>query len=99
MSTVLRKRTWRGALAILCGLCIAFGITAATTSGARTVFQVDHQLCYTGAGKFHPPGFGHVRLINQFSPNGFIPKITPGLVVHCNPAAKTVRKNSIIQYL
>ena len=54
MSMLLRKRTWRGALAVLCGLCIAAGIAAATTSGAANEVPVDHQLCYTAAGKFAP---------------------------------------------
>ena len=94
MSTLLRKGTWRGALGILCGLCIASGITAAATSGARTVFKVDHQLCYTAAGKFHPPTVGHVRLINQFSPNGFLPIIKPALALHCNPVIKIVKTPS-----
>jgi hypothetical protein len=91
MSMFLRSRTWKGALAVLCGVCIAAGITAATTSGARAVFKVDHQLCYTGAGKFHPPAAGAVRLINQFSPNGFVPIIKPTLALHCNPVTKIVK--------
>ena len=90
MSMLLRRRTWKGALAILCGLCMTAGVTAAVTSGAETVFKVDHQLCYTAVGKFKPPTAVPVRLINQFSPNGFVPKINPGLVVHCNPVIKTV---------
>jgi hypothetical protein len=50
---------------------------------------VDHQLCYTASGtQFKIPA--GVRLVNQFSPNGFVPKISPGLVVHCNPVAKTL---------
>jgi hypothetical protein len=94
MSMLLRKRTWRGALAILCGVCIAAGITAATTSGARTKFAVDHQLCYTAAGKFHPPAAPNVRLIDQFSPNGFTPIIQPALALHCNPVIKIVKNTA-----
>jgi hypothetical protein len=90
MSMLLRKRAWGGALAVLCGLCIAAGVTAASTSGARAGFKVDHQLCYTAAGKFHPPAAGKVRLINQFNPNGFLPIIRPGAVLHCNPVIKTI---------
>ena len=56
MSMLRRSRTWKGALAILCGLCIAAGIDTATTSGAQTAFKVDHQLCYTAAGKFQRIG-------------------------------------------
>jgi hypothetical protein len=90
MSMLLRNRTWQGALIVLCGLCITAGITAATTSGAQTTFHVDHQLCYTATGKYQPPPFGHVRLIDQFSPNGFLPKINPALALHCNPVNKTI---------
>jgi hypothetical protein len=90
MSMLLRRRTWKGALAVLCGACIAVGVTAAATSGARAKFAVDHQLCYTAAGKFHPPAAGAVRLINQFSPNGFVPTIQPGMVLHCNPVTKII---------
>jgi len=90
MSMLVRRRTWKGALAVLCGLCIAAGITAATTSGASAVFKVDHQLCYTAAGKFAPPAGSKVRLINQFNPNGFVPIISHALALHCNPVIKTV---------
>jgi hypothetical protein len=90
MSMLLRMRTWKGALTVLCGLCITAGITAATTSGASAVFKVDHQLCYTAAGRFHPPAAPNVRLINQFNPNGFTPIIKPALVLHCNPVIKIV---------
>ncbi len=54
---------------------------------------LDHFLCYSAAGTpaaslgFKVPG--DVRLINQFSPNGFVPKI--GAVdTDCNPVQKTV---------
>jgi hypothetical protein len=75
-------------------LCIASGITAATTSGAKTVFKVDHQLCYTAVGKFHPLPAPRVRLIDQFSPNGFLPIIHPALAFHCNPVVKIVQTPS-----
>jgi hypothetical protein len=94
MSMVLRKRTWRGALAILCGLCIAAGVAAATTSGAGTKFAVDHQLCYTAAGKFAPPSGSKVTLFNQFSPNGFTPLLRPALALHCNPVLKIVKNSA-----
>ena len=94
MSMLLRRRTWKGALAILCGLCMTAGVTAAVTSGAETVFKVDHQLCYTAVGKFKPPTAVPVRLINQFSPNGFTPIIQPGLALHCNPVLKVVKTAS-----
>jgi hypothetical protein len=91
MSNLLRKQTWKGALTVLCGACIAFGVTAATTSGAGTMVTLDHQLCYTAAGKFHPPAAKSVLLIDQFSPNGFSPIIRPALELHCNPVIKIVR--------
>jgi len=49
---------------------------------------VDHQLCYNATGKFTIPA--GIRLINQFSPNGFVPVISSTLTVHCNPVQKTV---------
>lgn len=94
MSMQLRRRTWKGALAILCGACITVGVTAAATSGARAGFKVDHQLCYTGAGKFRPPAAPNVRLIDQFNPNGFTPKINPVLALHCNPVMKIVKNEA-----
>lgn len=94
MSMLLRTRTWKGALAVLCGVCIAVGVAAATSSGATAVFKVDHQLCYTAVGKFHPPAAPNVRLIDQFSPNGFTPIIRPALVLHCNPVLKVVKTPS-----
>jgi hypothetical protein len=48
---------------------------------------VDHHLCYIAEGKYQiPPG---VKLFNQFSPKGFVPKIGP-VAFHCNPVAKTI---------
>ncbi len=59
------------------------------TSGAASAKVVDHQLCYTAtATGFKIPTTG-VRLIDQFAPNGFVPKIGP-LVQNCNPVQKTV---------
>lgn len=49
---------------------------------------VDHQLCYDASGQFAVPA--GVRLINQFSPNGFVPVISSAITVHCNPVEKTV---------
>jgi hypothetical protein len=55
---------------------------------------VDHQLCYNASGTQFtiPPG---VRLINQFSPNGFTPVISSALTVHCNPVQKTVPSGQV----
>jgi hypothetical protein len=49
---------------------------------------VDHQLCYNASNNQFAIPTG-VRLINQFSPNGFIPAITPTVTVNCNPVQKT----------
>jgi hypothetical protein len=54
---------------------------------------VDHQLCYKASGTFTVPA--GVRLINQFSPNGFIPVIRPTAVVHCNPVQKTLPSGQV----
>jgi hypothetical protein len=53
--------------------------------------KLSHQLCYasTTRGFSRMPGPGTVRLINQFSPNGFVPKIGPA-VLNCNPVKKIV---------
>jgi hypothetical protein len=68
---------------------------AAAASGTRTAATtppVDHQLCYTAAGTttgaFRIPP--NLILINQFNPNGFVLKINPTPLLHCNPVAKTV---------
>ncbi len=48
---------------------------------------MDHQLCYYASGnQFQIPS--GIRLINQFSPNGFIPVITLTVTVHCNPGTE-----------
>lgn len=95
MSIFPGRRTWNGAFAVLCGMCVAAGISAATTSGASTVFKVDHQLCYTvSAGKFAQPAGSKVTLIDQFSPNGFTPILQTALALHCNPVTKIIQSTS-----
>ena len=67
------------------------GTTAAPHHGARpaqTQPPVDHQLCYNAYGSQFQIPTG-IRLINQFSPNGFVPVITSTVTVHCNPVQKT----------
>jgi plastocyanin len=69
-------------------------VTSGTTSTTTTTTPppppppVDHQLCYAAAGTFKVPT--GVRLVNQFSPNGFVPKISATATFHCNPVIKTV---------
>jgi len=69
--------------------------TAATPHKARIAQPppVDHQLCYNASGQFAIPG--GIRLINQFSPNGFIPAISPALTVHCNPVVKILPSGQV----
>src|SRR5690242_9211519 len=54
---------------------------------------VDHQLCYNAAGQFAIPS--GIRLINQFSPSGFVPAINVAVVVHCNPVQKTLPSGGV----
>jgi hypothetical protein len=87
----LRATAWKVALVVLVGGGLAAGVTMASSAGARAtaVPPVDHQLCYSASGApFKIPS--GVRLINQFSPNGFVPKINPNVVWHCNPVQKTL---------
>lgn len=51
------------------------------------IVPVDHQLCYTAAGKYKIPP--RIDLINQFSPKGFVPKLA-AVAIHCNPVIKTL---------
>jgi hypothetical protein len=92
MSKSLRASTVRLALVGAAELLAAGGVTAgvATASAsprAAAPPPVDHQLCYTGSGPIFKIPSG-VRLIDQFSPNGFVPAIVNPVVVHCNPAEK-----------
>ncbi len=92
MSRVFRFPAIKMALAVvLVALSIGGTVFAlGGTSGATTYPPVDHQLCYTAATTgFKLPPAGSVRLIDQFAPNGFVPKISP-LALNCNPVQKTV---------
>lgn len=88
MRMSLRATAWRVALVVLVGGGLAAGVTMATSAGARvtTPPPVDHQLCYSASGAFKIPS--GIRLINQFSPKGFVPKINSKVAWHCNPAEK-----------
>jgi hypothetical protein len=90
-----------GAKAVLAGAAalLATGATAASAStlagaGAATPIPVDHQLCYTATAKgFSVPK--DVRLVNQFSPKGFRPKIA-ATVLLCNPAIKVLPTGAVV---
>ena len=79
-----------GAVVVLGAGGTVAGVAAASASPRIAAPPpVDHQLCYTAVGtQFHIPA--GVRLINQFSPNGFVPTIASPLVAHCNPVQKTL---------
>src|SRR5215813_797074 len=70
-------------------------IAAASPHRAAQPPPVDHQLCYgvTATGSKIP---ARVVLKNQFSPNGFKPKITKA-VAHCNPVAKQLPSGKIFK--
>ena len=85
---LLRAPTWKTGLVVLGGCCLAVVIVAGA-SARTTAVPVDHQLCYSAVGKFNVPK--GVRLIDQFSPNGFVPSISSTAVLHCNPVIKTVK--------
>lgn len=70
------------------------GVAAASASRATAPPAVDHQLCYTATGTHFKIPQG-VRLINQFSPGGFVPSISATLAVHCNPVAKTLPSGKV----
>jgi len=75
------------------GLGAGSALAGTQLTAAAGPAQVDHFLCYlatsprpAGAPGFVvPPG---VRLVNQFAPNGFVPKVG-SVDLHCNPAQKT----------
>ena len=102
MSKSFRASTMRLALAgavVTLGVAgTAAGVAAASAAPSRHITQpplVDHQLCYTAAGlHFRIPS--GVRLIDQFSPNGFVPRISFTLDVHCNPVEKILPTGQII---
>jgi len=101
MSKSFRASTLRLALAgaaVALGVAgTAAGVAAASAAPSRHIAPpaVDHQLCYTAAGlHFRVPS--GVRLIDQFSPNGFVPKISPTLDVHCNPAEKILPTGHVV---
>lgn len=107
MSMLLRSVTRRLALAGAVVVAGAGGTAAgvAAASAAHVPAKaphitapppVDHQLCYTGTStKFKIPA--GVRLIDQFSPNGFVPAISPTLAVHCNPVTKILPTGQVFK--
>ena len=95
MSRALRPSVRTFVLPLAVVVIVAAGLlSAASLTAAATSPPVDHFLCYsanvlpTAAGPAFKPPAG-VRLINQFAPNGIVPRIT-AVDLHCNPAQKTV---------
>ncbi len=101
MSKSLRASTMRlalaGAVVLLGAGGIAAGVATASASPRVTAPPpVDHQLCYTASGpNFKIPA--GVRLIDQFSPNGFVPAIVNPAVVHCNPVMKILPTGQVFK--
>ena len=92
MSKSLRAGPVRLALAAAVVLLGAGGVaagaaTASASPRAAAPPPVDHQLCYTATSTAFKIPAG-VQLFNQFSPNGFAPRIAPKAVLHCNPVVK-----------
>jgi hypothetical protein len=100
MSRLLHAIAPKAALAAAAAL-LAVGATAAGATPAAgastpraTPIPVDHQLCYTAAAKgFRVPA--GIRLVNQFSPNGFLPKIGT-LALLCNPTIKVLPTGAVV---
>jgi hypothetical protein len=91
MSHFFRVITARTALAAGMALLATGGTMAGLASAAQVPAQrprpIDHQLCYTAAGKGFKIPKG-VVLKNQLNPRGFRPKIT-SVAFHCNPVQKS----------
>jgi hypothetical protein len=89
-------------VAVACAAGTMVGVAAASAPASVTSARVtparvapaaakprpiDHQLCYTVShGRYKIPAA--IKLFNQFSPHGFVPKINPVPTVHCNPVVK-----------
>jgi len=74
---------------------VVASVAAASPGRAAQPPPVDHQLCYgaSATGSKIPSG---IVLKNQFSPNGFKPKITKA-VAHCNPVAKKLPSGKLFK--
>src|SRR6516225_10114414 len=85
-----------GAVVLLGASGVVAGVaTASASPRAAAPPPVDHQLCYSASGpNFKIPA--GVRLIDQFSPNGFVPAIVNPAVVHCNPVEKILPTGQIV---
>jgi hypothetical protein len=71
------------------------GVAAASAAPHRVPPPVDHQLCYgaSSTGFRIPAG---IRLVDQFSPNGFVPAIAHKVVLHCNPTVKILPTGKVV---
>jgi hypothetical protein len=83
--------TIAGASAVLVSAAALATASASAAPAAAKTPKLSHQLCYTSTTKGFSkmPKPGTVHLINQFSPNGFVPKIGAA-VLNCNPVKKIV---------
>src|SRR5499427_3867247 len=83
------------AAVVVLGAGTVASIAAASPHRVAKSPPVDHQLCYgvSATGSKIPSG---VVLKNQFSPNGFKPKITKA-VAHCNPVAKKLPSGKVFK--
>jgi len=82
------------AAGLLTGAAAALGATSAPAAVKPP--KLSHQLCYTSTAKgfLKIPQQGTVRLINSFSPNGFLPKVGPA-VLNCNPVKKILPTGAV----
>jgi hypothetical protein len=80
---------------LLTGAAGALGATSAPAA-VKPPPKLSHQLCYTSTAKgfLKIPKPGTVRLINRFSPNGFLPKVGPA-VLNCNPVKKILPTGAV----
>ena len=94
MSGVLSTRlALTTVVVLLCAGGVAASVAAASPGRVTVTPPLDHQLCYRSgvSGTVIP---ANVMLKNQFSPNGFHPTITRGMVL-CNPVQKTLPSGQI----
>jgi hypothetical protein len=103
LTSTARRLALAGTVVVLGVGGTAAGVAAASSSHAPAKAPrvtapppVDHQLCYTATtAQFKIPA--GIRLIDQFSPNGFVPTIAKTAVIHCNPVEKILPTGQIFK--